>query len=137
MNKLLCVVTGKDGRAAIGTIPLDRKDLNLHTLGQRNKSPHERADPHHPQSPILLAVRDGSHTIYAAGDGRTEQSIELEVDDYILFVDFAPLKRPNDNLRFSYTGHWSQAGMWGATLEPHEVHGLDLNTLEWTPGIPE
>ena len=61
----------------------------------------------------------------------------LEADDYILFVDFAPPKRPNDNLRFSYTGHWSQAGMWGATLEPHEVHGLDLNTLEWTPGIPE
>ena len=137
MKRLLCVVTRDDGRAAIGTIPHQPTDLQIDSLQLKTKSAHERADPHHPQSPILLKVLEGSHTIYAAGDGRTEQSVELEADDYILFVDFAPPKRPNDNLRFSYTGHWSQAGMWGATLEPHEVHGLDLNTLEWTPGIPE
>lgn len=140
-NEIHVVTTSETGRAALGTIRVSGPE-HFKTTAQASgaKGSGERADPHHPESagfnpdgrPILLTITKGSHTIYVANDGRTEGKITLSEGDQILFMDFNNGKSPNDNLRFLYTGHWSEPGAAGVEMVPAIVHDeVDLTALDY------
>lgn len=136
MKRLFTVITGQDGRARIGTISWPPERFQSIAQEPKAKSTRERAPPHHPKAVTLVLVTRGSHTIFAAGDGNQEQWVELDQGDWILFLDFLPGNPPPGNLRFSYSGHWSEAGISGATLLPHFVQGdiPPLEEMDWREG---
>ena len=130
MSRVYAVRNIASGRAEIGTVEFDIDKASLEWGDRARKEPHASSDPHHPNQAMLVKVAEGSHTIFAAGEGRSEVSVELVAGDYILFTDVKPEKGPSDNLRFCYTGHWSQAGPGGAMLEPAIVQG-QVYLQEW------
>ncbi len=133
MSKQYCLINDAEtGGAVIGTVSFG---ADLVARGTRvddvKKQPNEKpANWHHPVSPTILHVVEGSHRIWVQNRG-VAQSVEIVAGDHILFLDF---ETDGVVAAGAHPGHWSQQGKNGLVAERYVIDGeVDLATLGFAP----